>query len=169
MKKILMKVVMAFAEELSNFESRVIVLMNEAIPGLSSELLPEWETDLGLPDACSTTIQTEVERQTAAHAKHVANYDGQNKQFYIDYAASLGMLITITESFGSLGIFRVNVSRVDRTPVEGVDGARLWSIGARFKWTVNLISAGSVSFEYLQCRFNQLKPAHTLAIFNDLT
>jgi len=160
---------MAFAEELSNYQSRIVTLMNEAIPGLSTELIEDWERDLGLPDECSVSIQTLTERQTSAHAKHITNYDGQNKQFYIDYASALGMTITITETFGALGIFRVNVNRVDRTPSEGVDGARLWSKSARHKWSVNLLAVGSTSFEYLKCRFEQLKPAHTIVLYNDLT
>lgn len=160
-KKIIGKILMAFATELERFEDRVVALRREAIPGLSRELLSEWETDLGLPDSCSPLAGTEAERAQIAHAKYTGDYSGQSKQFFVDYAASLGALVTVTEYTGAGSVFRVDVNRVDRMPVFGIDGARLWSVGARFRWIVTVYSLGDVSLEYLQCRFNQLKPAHT--------
>lgn len=169
MLKVFGKLLYAFAAELATFEAKVVQLMNESTPGLAVDLLPEWELDLGLPDECSNSIQTLVERQTAAHAKHVANYSGPSNQFWIDYAANLGMTITITEYFATTSVFRVDQDRVDRTPLGGVDGARLTSLRNRFRFTVNILVKSTVSVAYLECRFNQLKHSHTLITYNDLT
>lgn len=164
------KILKAFATELELFQAQVVKLINEAIPGLSRELLPEWEEELGLPDLCSPLTITEEERAAAAHAKYYGKYDGQSKQFYIDYASKLGATITITDFIGATDVFRVSKSRVTRMPAPiGIDGSRLRSSGVIFKWVVNVYDTGDVSLEYLQCIFNKLKPAHTLVSFQDLT
>ena len=152
MKNTIGKLFQAFADELANFQAFVTLFLNESIPGLAVELLPEWEADLGLPDECSKEIQTIVERQTAVHAKHTANYSGQHKQFYIDYAAALGINIAVQESFNNRAFFRVDKSRVDRTQADGIDGARVYGVTAVFRWKVTFNTDGSVSQEYLKCK-----------------
>jgi len=159
------KILMAFASEWERFENRVVQLINESIPGLAYELIPEWETDLGLPDACSKLAITLEERSAIAHAKYTGKYSGQSKSFYIGYAASLGFMITVTDSPGGTP-FRVDKNRVDRTPTGGIDGARLGSVGVLHKWLVTVLSSSSVDVRYLQCRFEQLKPAHTEIIWS---
>lgn len=171
MNKILGKILMAFAIELERLEQRVSVLIKEAVPGLSRELLSEWETDLGLPDQCSPLATTIEERAQVAHAKYTGNYFGQSTQFFIVYAESLGATIRVKEYTGIGSAFRVNVNRVDRTPgigtpTERVFGSRLWSIGSKFKWIVYIDSvSGDVSIEQIKCRIRQLAPAHTEITF----
>lgn len=169
MREIITKLLTPFAQELRYLEEQVAKLLNESMPGTVEELLVEWEEDLGLPDLCSPLTLLDEERLRVIYAKYVTLYDGQNSQFYIDYVSNLGGLITITDYTGSAAVFRVDTNRVTRTPLEGIDGARLRSKESRFKWIVNIYDTGSVSLEYIQCRFNQLKPAHTQLIWNDLT
>jgi len=159
------KLLMSFAVELEKFEDRITDLIREAIPGLSRELLPEWESDLGLPDICSPLAATQEERAKICHAKYTGNYYGQSKQFYIDYALSLGAIIIITEYYGYGSVFRVDNNRVDRTPIEGIAGARLWSITSKFKVIFHVISLSDISLEYLKCRINQIAPAHVQIIW----
>jgi len=162
------KLFQAIGAEFAELESNVIQILNESVPGLSDELLPEWEADLGLPDECSKLAITKEERQAAVNAKYFGKYDGQSKRFYEEYGTSLGATLTITDYTGSAQVFRVDKSRVDRMPVYGIDGARLRSKGAKYKWIVNVYDTGAVSYEYLQCRYNQMKPSHTQLIWNDL-
>lgn len=170
-KKIIGKILMAFAVELEAFEDRVTALRREAIPGLSRELLPEWEEDLGLPDQCSPLAQSLEERAQVAHAKYTGNYFGQSTKFFIEYAASLGATISIKEFTGIGSAFRVNVNRVDRmpgteSPADRRYGSRLWSIGSKFKWVVTILAVnGDVSIEQIKCRIRQLAPAHTEVVF----
>lgn len=159
------KLLLSFAEELERFHDRVTDLLRESIPGLSRELLTEWEETLGLPDSCSPLAPTIEERAQIAHAKYTGNYYGQSRQFFIDYALSLGAIITISEYSGYGSVFRVDKNRVDRTPLEGIAGARLWSATSRYKWTIHVLSLGTISLEYLQCRIEQIKPAHTVIIW----
>ena len=147
------KLLMVFAIELEKFEQRVTDLRREAIPGLSSELLTEWERDLGLPDICSPLAATIEERSQICHAKYTGNYYGQSKQFFIDYASKLGALITIQEYSGAGSVFRVDTNRVDRMPIVGIDGARLWSTTAKFRIKIIIVSVnGNVSEQYIKCR-----------------
>lgn len=151
---------MAFAAELERFEQRITSLRNEAIPGLSHDLLTDWETDLGLPDTCSSLADTIEERQDIAHAKYTGKYTGMSKQFYIDYASSLGFTIFVYDNPGGRP-FRVDKSRVDRTPLDGIDGARLASVGVLHKVSIRIVGTSStVSSAYLRCRIEQIKPAH---------
>jgi len=169
MKEIIVKVLLPFAQELQYLDQKVADLLNESMPGTIENLLSEWEEDLGLPELDTPLGMTTDERLAVVYAKYVTIYTGQNKQFYINYVANLGGLITITDYTGTGSIFRVNYNRVTRTPLEGIDGARLRSRESRFKWIVNVYQTGSVSLEYLQSRFNRMKPAHTQVIWNDLT
>jgi len=161
------KILKEFGRELEQFYFFVVDFINQMIPGLASDLLPEWEQDLGLPDVCSQLAPSIEERAAIANAKYYTKYSGQSGQFYIDYVANLGGLITITDYGGATDIFRVDNNSVDRTPLEGIDGARLRSKSSRAKWIVNVYDTGSVSLEYLQCNFERMKPAHTQVIWND--
>lgn len=159
--KWLSKLLMVFAIEFEKFEDRVTALRRESIPGLSRELLSEWERDLGLPDQCSPLAPTIDERQRIVHAKYTGNYYGQSRQFFIDYAESLGATITVHEFTGTGSIFRVDINRVDSTPPYGIDGSRLWSSAAKHRLAITILNIdGDVSEQYIMCRINQIKPAH---------
>lgn len=161
------KLLFAFGQELFNFEERINALINNMIPGLSTELLEEWETDLGLPDKCSLQISTLEERQRVAHTKYTIKYTGLSKQFFIDYAKALGSTIKVYDLVGTGQPFRVNKNRVDRTPTGGIDGARLWSIGVTFKWVVE-IQKDDPNKDYLHCRFIQMNPAHMVLVWKEV-
>jgi len=159
------KLLMSFAVEFEKFEDAVTDVRREAIPGLSRKLLSRWETDLGLPDETPLPYQSLEERAQIAHAKYTAHYSGQSKDFFIDYAEKLGAVITIEEYAGYSSIFRVDKNRVDRMPVEGIDGSRLWSVYSKYKWTITVVSLGEVSLEYLKYRIEEIAPAHTIIIW----
>ena len=169
MKEIITKVLLPIAQELRYLDQKVADLFNESMPRTIEDLLIEWEEDLGLPELDTPPGMSVNERLAVVYAKYVTIYTGQNEQFYIDYVANLGGLITITDYTGIGSLFRVNYNRVTRTPLEGIDGARLRSKESRFKWVVNVYQTGNVSLEYIQSRFNRMKPAHTQVIWNDLT
>lgn len=169
--KIIGKILMAFAEELERFQERVMYLIQEAVPGLSRELLTEWEQDLGLPDECTPLESSVEERAQVAHTKYTGDYTGQSKAFFLDYAARLGAVITIKDYTGIGSVFRVDVNRVDRmpgigTPQERIYGSRLWNIGSKFKWIITFQTiTGDVSRQQIECRIRKLAPAHTELTF----
>ena len=159
LERIFGKILFTFAHSIYDFYEYIYILINNMIPGLSRELLPEWEKDLGLPDTCSNTASSIEERANIAHTKYTTKYTGMSAQFYIDYAASLGSVIKVYNYVGSGQPFRVDNNRVDRTPTQGIDGARLFSIGSTFKWVVE-IQKDDPNKNYLHCRFLQIGPAH---------
>lgn len=165
------KLLMVFAIEFEYFEQRVTNLIRESVPGLSRELLPEWEEDLGLPELCTEPGSDEAERAQIAHSKYTVNNTGSSKQYFIDLATSLGATVTIKE-FTSIGaIFRVDVNRVDRMPgsepaSERIFGSRLWSSGSTYKVIVTFESVtGNVSKENIICQMRPKFPAHVEVIF----
>ncbi|MEE9357457.1 YmfQ family protein [Candidatus Vondammii sp. HM_W22] len=86
----------ALAEELARVDGRVAALLEEADPRTAYEPLIDWERVAGLPDSCTTAADTTAERRAVLHAK-LTNIGGQSRQFFIDLAASLGYVITISE------------------------------------------------------------------------
>jgi uncharacterized protein YmfQ (DUF2313 family) len=160
-----------FAGELSRLEDDIVTLLTNAIPGLSEDLLLEWEADLGLPEDCFPLPQTLKERQDAAHAKYTANYAGLSEQFFIDLAFSLGATISIS-SGGTIGVpFRANgpinieETRVGPFATPSDPDGRVWSTGRLHVWIVD-IQDDQPSIDIIQCLFQKFKPAHTVVTFN---
>lgn len=152
-----------FAMELERVEEQVVNIYSESIPGLAVDLLTDWERLLGLPDECSPLAPTLEERQRIAHTKYTTNYETLNQQFFIDYASALGSSITIT-LMPSGTVFRVDYNRVDRTPVEGINGARLGSTGSTAQISIQ-ISNTDPNKDYLVCYFSKIVPAHVRIIW----
>lgn len=158
----------ALAEELARVDTRVADLLREADPRTAFELLTDWEELVGLPDPCAPIAATVQERRTAVHAKLVAS-GGQNRQYYIDIAAALGVEIGITEFFP----FRVGYSAVG-DPLASDDAWRhTWQVDAPETvikhFAVGKSAAGeplrSWGNALLECAIGRRKPAHTEVLF----
>lgn len=125
-------------------------LLLEAMPSTTTELLPEWEETLGLPDPCIGGNPT-IDKRRAQVVARFANKGGQSIAFFTAYALTLGYVITITYDFAP---FRFG----DRM------GSRFGGSGNIFYWTVNTPGPGPLAD--LECEFERLKPAHTVVLFN---
>lgn len=167
-----------FADELSRFEDYVLKLLRETIPGLSSESLDDWEVTLGLPDEGTPASPTIEQRQAYAHMKWTQGKGdlpegevfSQNSSFYIQYALSLGIVITIawgaagsvwrwtTKSHGTL-------QRVSHMPTGDIDGARFGSLSTSFTWYITVVSDPNGNRSIIEEVFNKVKPAHTHVVF----
>src|ERR1700751_3374492 len=64
-------------------------LIGEIFPCSTTELLPEWEETLGLPDDCIGPLATTDQRRQAVCAKFGAR-GGQSVDYFIRLANSLG-------------------------------------------------------------------------------
>lgn len=93
---ILYKLMHAFSTEIGLIDERNDDLGIEKDTRLTTELLPDHEKDLGLPDACTILAETIAERRQIANSKLVTD-TGLDKQTYIDIAEDLGYTITIDE------------------------------------------------------------------------
>ena len=93
---VLYKLMHAFSSEIGRVDVRSDDLSVERDTRFTTELLPDHERDLGLPDSCTELATTIAERQRIVNSKLVAD-TGLNKQVYIDIATDLGYVVTITE------------------------------------------------------------------------
>lgn len=166
----LSKTTLALATEFARVSARAIDLLNEWDPRTAIETLPEWETMLGLPDVCTTTIPTSVAaRRNAITSKYIAR-GGQTKQFYIDLAASLGYTVTIDT-------FKVCRSGRARS------GDRCYGSDWAYSWVVNVTGYGPGAVALcgsarsgdrlrgfgqfpLECAIQRAAPAHTTVLFS---
>ena len=154
--------------ELARVDARAAVLPQEVNPGTTLELLPDWERVAGLPDKCSGALEETLQGRRKALLTKLTSTGGQSAAYFIEIAAALGFTVTI-EIFRS---FRVGRSKVGDSLTNGP-----WA----FTWLVRAPEVSVTSFrvgrsavgerlrtwgnDALECKLNQLKPAHTVAIF----
>ncbi len=154
--------------ELARVDGRAAVLIQEAIPKTASELLPDWERVAGLPDKCSGTLEETLQGRRSALLAKLTSTGGQSAEYFIDLAAALGYSVTI-EIFRP---FRVGRSCTGDSLTNGA-----WA----FTWRIRAPAVTATSFrvglsgtgerlrtwgnDTLECKINQLRPAHTIALF----
>jgi uncharacterized protein YmfQ (DUF2313 family) len=144
----------SFAGELSRLETDAWCLLNETDPGVAECLLSNWERVLGLPEKCSASLTlTIAERQQAAHAKLFKIFQTVTAQFLIDYALTLGWVITIVENSSSYAATRCGVARCGVNRCGGVGGSGVLVI---------TVVSGPVDQTLLKCALEKLKPAHVI-------
>jgi uncharacterized protein YmfQ (DUF2313 family) len=157
----------ALAAEFARVDERLGQLLVEANPREASELLADWERVEGLPDPCVTSAQTVAQRRESAHSK-LTYGGGQSRAFFIALAQSLGYTITIDE-FGSAA-----EATAAGVPFTGEGWAHTWRVNVPALADVREFRAGSGAAgeplrtwgnEALECRFQRLKPAHTICLF----
>jgi uncharacterized protein YmfQ (DUF2313 family) len=125
----------------------------EIVPSTTTQLLPFWEADFGLPDCCTPLGATLQQRRGALLAK-IAEVGGQSAAYFISVAAALGFRITVSQ--GSLGSYIWYIHVVGAvTPI-------LFRAGQS--------EAGDDLTEYesntqLECVMRQIAPAHAILNF----
>lgn len=90
------KLLLALGDEFARVQSRAELLLGEADPRDTYELLAEWERNVGLPDSCVLEAQTTEQRRAALIAR-LALGGNLSRQYLIGLAAHAGYTITITE------------------------------------------------------------------------
>lgn len=154
--------------ELARVDARGETLPLEAIPSTSTELLSDWERVAGLPDKCSGVLEETLQGRKNALLTKLSSAGGQSVAYFTELAAALGYTVTI-EQFRP---FRVGTSHAG-DPLTNGDWVFTWLIRAP-EVTVTSFRAGQSAVgerlrvwgnDTLECRINQLKPAHTLALF----
>lgn len=147
---------------------RAANLLVDAFPLAPVELLPEWELTLGLPDPCAGVAPTLQQRQQQVAARFVAG-GGQTPQYFVNFAASLGYSITITQ----FAPFRVGQNTVGQ-PLCGSDWSFAWQVNAP-PTTVECFRVGRDTVgeplavwgnAVLECEIKRLAPAHTTVGFS---
>jgi uncharacterized protein YmfQ (DUF2313 family) len=90
----------ALLEGLAGVDARIAQrmadILREADPRNADESIDDWESNLGLPEACIGQLATLQERRAAVVAKYTSG-GGQSRAYFIALAAALGYAITIEE------------------------------------------------------------------------
>jgi uncharacterized protein YmfQ (DUF2313 family) len=143
-------------------------LIAEAFPTTTFQMLPEWESTLGLPDPCAGESPTVQQRRAQVMARF-CGIGGQSVAYIVDFAHSLGYLITITQYVPA----RVGQSRVGQR-LYGEAWATAWTVHAPNN-TVTRSRVGQSTVgeplaawgnEVLRCELQAIAPAHTTLLFN---
>lgn len=162
------KVLTAMAQSYARNTSRAAQLLVDAFPLTTVELLPEWESTLGLPDPCAGLSPTLAARRAQVVARLKAQ-GGQSIAYFVAFALALGYVVTVTQFVPA----RAGLMRAGR-PLCGPAWAHAWQINTVLN-TVQRARAGSVtageplaywSNAVLECELNAVKPAHTVLIFS---
>lgn len=123
-------------------------LLTVAFPATATDLLPEWENTLGLPDPCLGYVEDINKRQKMVVGR-LTDPIGNSANYYIQYAKNqFDQDITITQ----YAPFRF--------------GTRFGHPFGNEKWSHTWkITSHNKNQDYLGCVFNRLSPAHTIFLF----
>lgn len=161
----------AIAAGLLAAQERLEALQVESDPRLATNMLPDWERLLGLPDDCSADLELSIaERQRLSFAKHIEQ-GGQSRAYFIALAEAYGEPgCTIEDGFSQM------------TCNDDCNDA-LYSLTDVFTWRVNIPrpieqveamtcnddcndALASFTLSLAECPITERKPAHTKVIFS---
>jgi len=156
---------MAMAEELQRIELRAEALIEESDPRSVIELIEDWEGDWGLPDPCLGQLGTLQQRREMLTNKMVG-IANQSRQTYIDRAADLGYVITITEyTQGDAISGHPEIPTADAAYVIQIESTDN-TIDQRTYSAFYGEAYATWGNEILECALNAIKQSHRLLIFN---
>ena len=161
------KVMAALAPTYTRSGARAANLLVDAFPATTVELLPEWQSALGLPDPCVGASPLLSQEQGQVVARLTGRGKNQSVAFFINFAATLGYPITITQ----FAPFRAGRSAAGQ-PLCGSAWANAWQVNAP-TFEVDYFAAGDAAGEplatwgstALQCELQRVAPAHTTLLF----
>jgi uncharacterized protein YmfQ (DUF2313 family) len=142
-------------------------LLVDAFPATADNLLPEWESTLGLPDPCAGMSPTLQQRQGQVVAR-LTNSGGQSIPFFVGYAESLGYTVTITQ----FTPFRMGQQRMG-CQLGGPEWAFTWQVNSPPE-TITYFRMGQSAMgeplaswgnAVLECELDTIKPAYTILNF----
>lgn len=85
------------SQEFARLDARAVDLLNEMDPAGVSELVPDWEVIMGLPDPC-LGLNPAFEDRRLAVRRRLVEVGGQSISYFIDIAVSQGYPdATVTE------------------------------------------------------------------------
>lgn len=164
---VLMRLLWALAAEFARLDARAAQLLAETDPARTTELLADWEREVGLPDPCVTRTQTVAERRAALEGRLTA-VGGQSRRFFVELAARLGYSVTIDEFTSAAAATAAGIT------FSGDEWAHTWRVNVPVAVAVTpfRVGAGCVgeplrawSNEVIECQFKRFKPAHTRVLF----
>jgi len=164
------QVLLGIAQELARVDARAVDLINEVDPVTVSELVPDWERVMNLPDPCLGPTPLFDDRRVAVRRRLLAVGD-QSIGYFIDIARSQG--------YPNASVTEFQAPRMGRARF-GKACFGTWQ--AQFMWTLNtggrLLMGRRFGASYwgerfganpgsaLECLIHRSAPAHTLVHIN---
>lgn len=164
------KLLLGCAVEFARIDARAEFLAIDVVPIETTELLSDWERVAGLPDKCSGELEATIQGRRNALVAKLSSVGGQSAGYFVGVAASLGYEITITE----FRPFRAGISRAGDALTNTPEWVHTWRVNAPettvISFRAGLSAAGEPLRSWgntaLQCKLNQLSPAHTIVLFS---
>ena len=158
------------ALEFSRVDARAVALLNEMDPAGVSELVPDWESIMGLPDTCLGPNPAFEDRRLAVR-RRLVEVGGQSRGYFIEIAVSQG--------YPNSNITEHRAPRMGRSRF---GAAHFGTWNAQFMWTLNTggrqrqgrrfgVSYWGERFgtnpgNALECLIRRPAPAHTVVHIN---
>lgn len=141
------------ADELARVHNRASALMDEADPQTTTELLPDWERTVGLPEPGDVLAATPADRRAGVVAKLRAQ-GGAAAEYFEAVAAKLGVTAVVTEPLAWLHVWQVAAPAVvDRMACNDPCNSAV-------------VSFGDLGLR-LRALFTRIKPGHTRIYWTD--
>lgn len=164
------KVIKGLSLELARVDARALNLLNEMDPSSVSELVPDWEAVMNLPDPCLGPNPSFEDRRLSVRQRLVA-VGGQSPAFYVEIAISQGYPdATVTEH------------RAPRMGRSRFGVARFGTWNMQFMWTLNTGGRKRLGRRFgasywgerfganpgtaIECLIRRAAPAHTVEHIN---
>ena len=168
---VLQRLLAAIAGVFARLDVAAANLLVDALPSTAFWLLPDWERTLGLRDACSDLAPTIPERRAAVVGKLVTVVGANSAEFVRFRGGSTASLVRVTT--------------LDRTRADAISGLDTSAGKWRFVWWISIPTDARIRYfdtlsdvntplrawdgvpghAELECRLQQLAPAHTLLVF----
>ena len=158
------------SQELARFDARAFDLISELDPASVSELVPEWEAVMGLPDPCLGDSPAFEDRRLAVRQRLTA-IGGQSRAYFIEVA--------IRQGYPSASIVERRAPRFGRSHF---GSAHFGTWTAQFMWTLESGPRRRLGRRFgasfwgerfganpsgaLECVIRRSAPAHTLEFIN---
>ncbi|WAT03216.1 DUF2313 domain-containing protein (plasmid) [Rouxiella badensis] len=158
-------VLTAWANEFQQSDSDALSLLAGAFPSTATTMLAEWESTLGLPDACAIGETDSIALRQNAVTTKLTTVGGQSIDYFVAQAAALGYSIAITQYRPA----RAGLSACGAA-INGDDWPFVMLVTAP-DTTITTAQAGvnyagdplrSWGNKILECRINSIAPSHVI-------
>ena len=161
------------AEEFARIEARANDLITiEADPRTTTELLPEWENMVGIPNDCNPGATSEtIQSRRNAVVLALTKLKAQNKQAFVDIATLLGYEDVTVANVKNFKQFRAGFARVGDSLTNG-DWVHTFAVEVTefssrpFRAGQNAAGDRLIEFgdDLLECLIEAAAPAHAIAL-----
>lgn len=171
----LWKLLAACSEESARIHQRACDLLMETTPSQSLDSIPDWETELGLPEKCVESLAPSLDARRLEIFRKFNSTGGQAPQYYENLVALLGYKARVEEVYETASPFKAGKSKAGDKLTQG-PWFFAWRVVVQIpESNVQSFKAGQNKagdplrwwgFQELECFLETLKPSHTILLFS---